>query len=497
MSLSLYEEALLEAIKIKELAEENAKKAVLEYLNPKIKKMVEEKLYSQSNMLIQEKKEEKEDDSKKKLLFSSDEDVCIKEEEPQEEATTVANISGAMSISEPEIDEEFEKDIKKLEEKILACEGVSDFIKNNEEFVNILENLLIILEDKFQNIEKKINNKNLIDNYQMRLESMYEKMHALKENCNMKQKKEEMVEDLDIDIVLDDEDEEVQQEAKSSDDSEQEVEECISEEEQLDDEDEIEIDDEDLKKEIADLKSELSPKDLSDEEEGDEDESEESDEDEKCDSDDESESKLEEGSDEESEEEGDECEHCQLKKEMKVQQSCLESKTMWLAEAKKRAGKPSAVHCKKQAVEASKKLKESQKKLSSLKKKISSKSSQSDVKKEKVVSEKFSLEIGSLKKQLDETKLLNQKLIVTNKLLQLESLTQKQKRVAIEQLDEASSTKEIKMVYESFTKALTSKKPLSESSVIGSSSRSVRSSTITESVDDELYGRWEVLAGIK
>lgn len=492
MSLSLYEEALLEAIKIKELAEENAKKAVLEYLNPKIKKMVEEKLYSQSNMLIQEKKEEGDDDDKKKLLFSSDEDISTSKEKPQEEATTVANIAGAMSVSEPEVDEEFEKDIKKLEEKILACEGVSDFIRNNEEFIHILENLLVVLEDKFQNIEKKINNKNLIDNYQMRLESMYEKMHALKENCNMKQKKEEMVEDLDIDIVLDDEDEEVQQEAKSSDDSEKEMEECISEEEQLDDEDEIEIDDEDLKKEIAELKSELSSKESSDEEDSDEEKSEES---EECDSDEES--KLEEGSEEESEEESDECEHCQLKKEMKVQQSCLESKTMWLAEAKKRAGKPSAVHCKKQATEASKKLKESQEKLSSLKKKIDSKSSQSDVKKEKAISEKFSLEVSSLKKQLEETKLLNQKLIVTNKLLQLESLTQKQKRVAIEQLDEASSTKEIKMVYESFTKALTSKKPLSESTVIGSSSRSVRSSTITESVDDELYGRWEVLAGIK
>ena len=55
MSSSLFEEAIADAKKIREVAEENAKKAVLEAVTPKIREFIESQIF-----------EEKEEDDKKK-----------------------------------------------------------------------------------------------------------------------------------------------------------------------------------------------------------------------------------------------------------------------------------------------------------------------------------------------------------------------------------------------------------------------------------------------
>jgi hypothetical protein len=106
----------------------------------------------------------------------------------------------------------------------------------------------------------------------------------------------------------------------------------------------------------------------------------------------------------------------------------------------------------------------------------------------------------NLRKKLAETNLFNMKLLYTNKLLQNESLTRRQKADVIERLDEAVTEREVKLVYESLVKTLTNKtNNLSEGAtrVIGSSSAPTRSASTTVLNESYESDRWAKLAGIK
>lgn len=108
----------------------------------------------------------------------------------------------------------------------------------------------------------------------------------------------------------------------------------------------------------------------------------------------------------------------------------------------------------------------------------------------------------NLRTKLAETNLFNAKLIFTNKLLQNESLTRRQKASVIERLDEARTEREVKLVYESLVTALkgTATKKLTESTsrgVIGSASSPTRSSTSSQNLNEGIEAdRWARLAGI-
>ena len=106
----------------------------------------------------------------------------------------------------------------------------------------------------------------------------------------------------------------------------------------------------------------------------------------------------------------------------------------------------------------------------------------------------------TLRKKLAETNLFNAKLLFTNKILQTESLTARQKAQVIEQLDGAETIREAKLVYESLAKALVKpRKTVTEGRVLGSSSQATRAaSTQTPSLNEGLEAeRWARLAGIK
>jgi len=111
-------------------------------------------------------------------------------------------------------------------------------------------------------------------------------------------------------------------------------------------------------------------------------------------------------------------------------------------------------------------------------------------------------ETNNLRTKLAETNLFNAKLLFTNKLLQNESLTKRQKAEVIERLDEARSEREVKLVYESLVKTLqgSSTNKLTESverGVIGSSSRPTRSAASSNNLNEGIEAdRWARLAGI-
>jgi len=105
-----------------------------------------------------------------------------------------------------------------------------------------------------------------------------------------------------------------------------------------------------------------------------------------------------------------------------------------------------------------------------------------------------------LKRQLVEMNLFNAKLLYANKLLQNKNLTVKQQRAIVEALDNAKTLREAKLLYKSLSESLArrgrSGKTLSESvrRTLGSSSRSTRSAQPSSSgVETD---RWAVLAGI-
>jgi len=106
--------------------------------------------------------------------------------------------------------------------------------------------------------------------------------------------------------------------------------------------------------------------------------------------------------------------------------------------------------------------------------------------------------IEELKGQLGEVNLFNAKLLYTNKLLMNSDLTQAQRARAIESLDEARSLREVKLLFktlsESFNKR--SKESVNESKrVVGTASRATRpaGASLNESSESN---RWALLAGI-
>ena len=107
---------------------------------------------------------------------------------------------------------------------------------------------------------------------------------------------------------------------------------------------------------------------------------------------------------------------------------------------------------------------------------------------------------AGLKKQLVEMNLFNAKLLYANKLLQNKNLNVKQQRAIVEALDNAKTLREAKLLYKSLSDSLArrgrSGKNLSESvrRTLGSSSRSTRSAQPSKNgVETD---RWAVLAGI-
>ena len=106
-----------------------------------------------------------------------------------------------------------------------------------------------------------------------------------------------------------------------------------------------------------------------------------------------------------------------------------------------------------------------------------------------------------LRNKLAEANLFNAKLLYTNRLLQNESLSARQKSQVIERLDEAHSEREVKLVYESIVKTLSGPaKQISENAdrrVIGSGSRPMRSASTQQVLNEGIESsRWAKLAGI-
>jgi len=122
---------------------------------------------------------------------------------------------------------------------------------------------------------------------------------------------------------------------------------------------------------------------------------------------------------------------------------------------------------------------------------------QNDQLNEKV--EAYEEAIEELKGQLGEMNLFNAKLLYTNKLLMNSDLTQAQRARAIESLDEARSLREVKLLFNTLTESFNkrSKETVTESKkrIVGSASRATRAAGAPLN-ESPKASRWATLAGI-
>ena len=106
--------------------------------------------------------------------------------------------------------------------------------------------------------------------------------------------------------------------------------------------------------------------------------------------------------------------------------------------------------------------------------------------------------VNSLREQLEDLNLFNAKLLYVNKLLQNKGLNESQKKSVIKALDEAQSLTEAKSLYKSLTETFSrgGRSTISESRVLGSSSRPTTSSQSSATTTNNELGRWQRLAGL-
>ena len=112
--------------------------------------------------------------------------------------------------------------------------------------------------------------------------------------------------------------------------------------------------------------------------------------------------------------------------------------------------------------------------------------------------------IESIKSELEEVKLLNAKLLYTNKLFKSQNLTESQKVKVLNAFDKTTTVKEAKLVYETLSANVknTNKKSVAESFKGGLASKANSSRLIAESKKpiveiDPQFARWQKLAGLK
>ena len=110
---------------------------------------------------------------------------------------------------------------------------------------------------------------------------------------------------------------------------------------------------------------------------------------------------------------------------------------------------------------------------------------------------------AAAQRELKESNLFNAKLLYVNKLMQQHVLNKKQQRAIVEALDNAKTLREAKLLFEGLSDSLSkakrqSSKSLNESRVIsGSSSTATRSSAPASTQMSSELDRWQKLAGIK
>jgi len=105
--------------------------------------------------------------------------------------------------------------------------------------------------------------------------------------------------------------------------------------------------------------------------------------------------------------------------------------------------------------------------------------------------------INALRNELNETNLLNAKLLYVNKIFKAKNLNESQKLKVIAQFDKATTTKEAKAIFESMNGAIAKSKKSTIKESLGFASKAAGVAPKKQIVEvNDTVARWQMLAGI-
>ena len=481
MSNKVFEEAIADAKKLREVAEENAKKAILEAVTPKIREFIESELLEGSE---EEVKEAEHDESSK-----VEEEVTLDEASLKKLSTLLGvnitdeiasdNAKSAISESTREafdkLDEAQKKELKNIANKINSRKRTLSACKISNKESNLKENSQ--MKDKYYEVDLKA----LREAVESELsENLYEEEEdEAHEGAEEDASLEEMLQELRLvlDLGEDIEEDQVPEELRGMLDLEDEEDEEVDLEDEEDDDLEDEDEDQDAE-EDAEEDAEVDFQALAEmmDSELDEDEMVEVD------------------------------EEVLAEEILRIRKMVREGKMDYQFGGKGETkagvdgsfgGKGSGKAGVKKSFGGGAEGQDAFVNPPTMNK--LAEAFRSERRKNRALDEKlkkYRSAVNTLREQLEDLNLFNAKLLYVNKLLQNKNLNESEKKSVIKALDEANSLREAKSLYKSLTETFThgGKKTLAESRNRGSSSRTTTSSA--SKVGAPELDRWSRLAGL-
>jgi hypothetical protein len=480
---SLYEEAIADARKIKEVAEENAKKAILETVTPRIREFIEQQLLEQNDEM-------------------SEADETMEAEEVEEEVTLDESaIASLLGLLNDNFDESFLSEGKSQSELASSLKSAIQNLTESER-----KKLFEVANNKSseQTEHASINNNQAKGDSDMSNDKYYEvDLQMLREAVEDQKeaKHDDMEEGYDMTEMEMKELYDMLNEQEEEEEAEVEMEAEAPESDDM-------ISKEELRKELEDLM-----KDLGLEEEGameapeaEEEEAPEpaAEEEEEVDFaamfGGEEEAAEEEEAEAESLEEVFEIDPQMLKQELaRVRKQLQEGKGIakdmehhFGGKGKANAGTKGAFGGGKEGQDA---FTNPPKTLLEMRRQLRQQSLKNRALTEKL--EKYVSAVNTLREQLEDLNLFNAKLLYVNKLLQNKALNESQKKSIIKALDKAENLQEAKTLYKSLTETFSTRKgkTLNESRNVGGSSRPTSSASANKAIAE--VSRWTKLAGLE
>lgn len=535
MSKQLYEEALADVKRLKEVAEDNAKQSIIEAVAPRIRDLIENELLHEGDDLEDVAGAPGSIDKPGELMTDDDSDALAASiSSPDEEGKVTLDLDALTDDAEYELDVDsvsalaplvssspyddvvqVESTLQQVGEQLLLFKGASKLVRETLEYSSNISQLISRVKNTYNYVRESIGDVKKQAEYEAVLESYHKELQKLQEQKMLNKNRKRMHEgdvslkltglpdDIDLDSIGvdlisgagDEEEESVPEdlggEEESSEDSdkldldlggededEEESAESQKESQDMDDDDVVEIDESMLRREISRMRRIREQQEMDQQQDDD----------------------LEEAQD--SREHG----------------GNVAPKSMGSGAASNKAKRsiPENICRQIAIVESALRIANKEKdvarinRLQRVSRQLSNNLVESVAKRRLVESKKGSRSnsVGrrpaessaatNLRQKLTESNLFNTKLVCTNKLLQNENLSKKQKAGIIERLDEAKSIREVQLVYESLVRTLqgaTNKSALSESRVRGSASTTTRPSATLMTEGSEV-DRWQQLAGI-
>lgn len=524
MPKQLYEEALADVRQVREAAEADAKRALVEILAPRIKRLVESELMADlSEDACDDDEEVLQDDSEPVAEATSDvvdgEPMATPEGQPQPQTKPDGtHLTPADLLSSAIPDDDIDARLESFEADVSMYEGTSQRMRKNSAFSSAISKTIASLDDSYGYVQENVSDSERKVVLEGRLERVYQRLTMIQETVGKMAKQrinEEDVtlkltglpDDLDlenigIDLITDSEGEEGVEgddgldsagDAGEGDDLDldfggDEGEEPALEAAEFSDDTVVEIDDEMLQSEIARIQGALTesdhPANIIDDfgdgkSIGD-----------PLDVDITTESTDEDVAD----------------KQAKVAEGVLQRATQRLQKLKSKLVEARTAKNARLANVILIEMKRTNKRINGAKTLIEGKTSKGASAPKNVVNENRTMhrqaetaDTKKLRTQLAESNLYVAKLEHANKLLQNGSLNSKQKTALISKLDEAKSVRDVKLIYDTATKQSAQRGRIAESHnrVVGTSSGVVKpgsKNVVNEGVD---LDKWARMAGIK